>query len=428
MNDWQLVSAYVQGDEGAFADLVAKYFRMVYTLAARQVGDPHLAEEVAQSVFIILSRKAGKLSSSVSVCGWLVQTTRFVSRDAVKMRQRRQQNEQEFAASLERSPVATTGRNTIEAMLDEALLALPAAEQAGVMAHFFEGRNFKEIGEMLAISEDGAQKRVSRSLAKLRAFLTKRGAKVPMTALAGLLTAQFAHEASAQTLRSAMQAAQAVAQRRLAAANAVVLAKRATWLLGRRSAIGFSLKLALAVALILGGAWAWKAQTTPPRANLQVSDPRIQALGKTWSEMVLRIAGVKTELAQTAIDSPRFQTLLAEVNSFAEDAARVRDQLHVLLTPAQDRDQVAEFLTAEIGDTLKLDASERPAVYSFVRKRLAQGATLTDAMNAMAQDIPVEAAQIKALLSPEQRQTFDSIYGANGSGFWIYLKIAAAKK
>ncbi|HTA31139.1 MAG TPA: sigma-70 family RNA polymerase sigma factor, partial [Candidatus Cybelea sp.] len=207
MNDWQLVAAYVQGNEGAFAELVARYFRMVYALAARQVGDPHLAEEVAQSVFIILARKASVLSSGVSICGWLVQTTRFVSRDAIKMRQRRQQNEQEFAASLERSSPLSTDSSAMDAMLDEALLALPAAEQAGLMAHFFEGRNFREIGEMLAISEDGAQKRVSRSIAKLRAFLTRRGAKVPMTAMAGLLTARLAQEASAQNLSTAIQAA-----------------------------------------------------------------------------------------------------------------------------------------------------------------------------------------------------------------------------
>src|SRR5580692_6952214 len=148
MNDWQLVSAYVHGDEGAFADLVAKYFRMVYTIALRQVSDAHLAEEVAQSVFIILARKASKLSSSVSVCGWLVQTTRFVSLDALKMRQRRQQNEQELAASLELNAPTSAHPDSMAAILDEALSSLPAAEQAGVMAHFFEGKNFKEIGEM----------------------------------------------------------------------------------------------------------------------------------------------------------------------------------------------------------------------------------------------------------------------------------------
>src|SRR5215813_12901037 len=58
LDDHQLLKAYVEGDEQAFETLVEKYFRMVYTVAARQTGDSHLAEEIAQSVFLILSRKA----------------------------------------------------------------------------------------------------------------------------------------------------------------------------------------------------------------------------------------------------------------------------------------------------------------------------------------------------------------------------------
>src|SRR5438445_7387021 len=97
MNDHELLGAYVQGDELAFETLVAKYFRMVYTVAARQTGDPHLAEEIAQSVFLILSRKARGFSSRSSVPGWLLRTTRFVCSDAIKMRRRRDQNERKLA-------------------------------------------------------------------------------------------------------------------------------------------------------------------------------------------------------------------------------------------------------------------------------------------------------------------------------------------
>src|SRR2546423_15027499 len=93
MTDHELLYGYVQGDEKAFETLVGKYFRMVYTIAARRTGDSHLAEEIAQSVFLILSRKARGFSSRSSVPGWLMQTTSFVSWDANKMRRRREQNE-----------------------------------------------------------------------------------------------------------------------------------------------------------------------------------------------------------------------------------------------------------------------------------------------------------------------------------------------
>src|SRR5690242_16562359 len=83
VNDHQLLSAYFQGDEPAFETLVEKYFRMVYTVAARHTRDLHLAEEIAQSVFLILSRKARGFSSSTSIPGWLLRTTRFVCLDAI---------------------------------------------------------------------------------------------------------------------------------------------------------------------------------------------------------------------------------------------------------------------------------------------------------------------------------------------------------
>src|SRR5579864_4649777 len=71
-NDHQLLSAYVEGDERAFEALVEKYFRMVYTVAARRTGDWHLAEEIVQSVFLILSQKARGFSHGSSVPGWLI--------------------------------------------------------------------------------------------------------------------------------------------------------------------------------------------------------------------------------------------------------------------------------------------------------------------------------------------------------------------
>ena len=98
MNDRQMVSAWIEGDERAFESLVRKYFPIVYSTALRQVNDPYLAEEIAQSVFILFSRKAARLSGNVLLAGWVLRTTRFVARDALKQRNRRLKREQQAAA------------------------------------------------------------------------------------------------------------------------------------------------------------------------------------------------------------------------------------------------------------------------------------------------------------------------------------------
>src|ERR1044071_4234091 len=111
---------------------------MVYTVAARQTGDSHLAEEITQSVFLILSRKARGFSSKTPVPAWLVRTTRFVSWDAIKMRRRREQKERKFAVELQQSLEMKPEPGGMEALLDEALRSLSADEQAGIMARFFD--------------------------------------------------------------------------------------------------------------------------------------------------------------------------------------------------------------------------------------------------------------------------------------------------
>ena len=72
----QLLRAYGrERSETAFRELVAGHVDFVYSKTLRVVnGDSHLAQDVAQTVFIDLVRKAGSLPRDVALAGWLHRT------------------------------------------------------------------------------------------------------------------------------------------------------------------------------------------------------------------------------------------------------------------------------------------------------------------------------------------------------------------
>ncbi|HYV27014.1 MAG TPA: sigma factor [Candidatus Eisenbacteria bacterium] len=54
MNDTELLWEYARrNSEAAFDALVSRHINLVYSAALRHVGNPHLAEEITQAVFIM---------------------------------------------------------------------------------------------------------------------------------------------------------------------------------------------------------------------------------------------------------------------------------------------------------------------------------------------------------------------------------------
>jgi RNA polymerase sigma factor (sigma-70 family) len=207
MTDRELLAGYVaEGSGEAFAELVRRYIDLVYGVALRQVCDAHLAEDVAQAVFLLLAQKAraGRLGSDVVLAGWLFRTARFVGANANKREVRRHKRE---VATMRMNPRgslgAVAGRDRelaaweleLAPALDGALSKLGSGERDAVLLRFLQGMELPEVAQVLGVSADAARKRIERGLVKLRRLLGAAGVAAP--SVAALLVVLSEHAASA---------------------------------------------------------------------------------------------------------------------------------------------------------------------------------------------------------------------------------------
>ncbi len=189
MDDRDLLREYAEfQSEAAFTELVARHAGLVYSAALRQAGDPHLAKDVAQAVFIGLAQKPWSVRSPEALSGWLYRATRFTAGKFIRTESRRRQRETEAMQRAELdSPSAVTWEQ-IRPLLEEAIAGLGRKDQDAVILRYFEGKSLRETGQILALTEKAVSKRTTRALEKLRAHFIRRGVTVSVALLAAVMS------------------------------------------------------------------------------------------------------------------------------------------------------------------------------------------------------------------------------------------------
>jgi RNA polymerase sigma factor (sigma-70 family) len=220
--DLDLLRRYARdADAAAFARLVRRHTPWVYAASARQVGDPDLAEDVTQAVFILLARRAASLlaGDGSRLTGWLFNTVRFAAAEARRKRARRRKHEARAAVAADSVAAdsgpaeALTGEDDlpwakVAPALDDALALLREADRQAVLLRYFEEKEFADVAAALGVTEPAARQRVSRAVRRLRDLLVRRGTIAPTVIAAALATA-LARSAAAAAATPAGLAARA---------------------------------------------------------------------------------------------------------------------------------------------------------------------------------------------------------------------------
>jgi RNA polymerase sigma factor (sigma-70 family) len=227
LTDQQLLCDYAGSrSEAAFSELVRRYVDLVYSAALRMVGDAHLAEDVTQSAFAVLAQNAGKLTDRPTLSGWLHRTAQNIASKTVRTNVRRRVREQEAAAMNELLAANSDDQwDHIAPHLDAALGKLSEPEREAVLLRYFERKSASEMAQILGISNEAAQKRISRAVERLREFFAGRGVTVGASGLALLLSTNAVQSAPvglAATTCSAVLAGTAAKTSTLIAATKII--------------------------------------------------------------------------------------------------------------------------------------------------------------------------------------------------------------
>src|SRR4029434_4893979 len=146
-----MLRAYVdREDERAFAELVRRYQDAVHSACRRRLSDPVLAQDAAQTTFLLLAQRAAQLRAHTSLGGWLYQTALFQSANLMRREQTRnrahERIQQDPSVELHAGASEESEEEQIRPHLDDALLELEEDEREAVVLRFFGNRSLRDVG------------------------------------------------------------------------------------------------------------------------------------------------------------------------------------------------------------------------------------------------------------------------------------------
>jgi RNA polymerase sigma factor (sigma-70 family) len=205
MTDAQLLASYAtRSSQEAFERIVRRHSPMVYGACLRVLGERHAAEDAMQAAFMVLARKARRLTGNVVLGDWLFRTARNCARNLATARRRRARHEREAAVVALRE--SREGRDElwkrISPVLDDAIAALPTKQRQAATLYYCSGMNQPEIAREIGITQKAVSKRIADALRNLRARLSRRGVSVPGAVLGSLLLERAAVPVSAELVAS----------------------------------------------------------------------------------------------------------------------------------------------------------------------------------------------------------------------------------
>jgi RNA polymerase sigma factor (sigma-70 family) len=173
LSDEALLSGMAVGDENAGLVFVRRFQHRLFGLATGIVGDPGLAEDIAQEAFIRIFRHAVMFDPRRgSVATWTLTITRNLAIDALRVRRGvpTDPDDQVFVKLMSTERVPEDAAVTMDALVRAraALADLPIDQRRAALLAAMYGWTAAQIAEAEVIPLGTAKSRIRLGMAKLR--------------------------------------------------------------------------------------------------------------------------------------------------------------------------------------------------------------------------------------------------------------------
>jgi RNA polymerase sigma-70 factor, ECF subfamily len=178
-SDPALVVAIGRWREDALAEAYRRHAGAVYGLARRVLGDPAIAEEVVQEVFLRLWNMPDKFDPGRgSLRSFLLAQAHGRAVDLLRADTSRRQREERDARQTAEGGYDIEHEVWDLALADqvkEVMAALPEEERKAIELAYFGGRTYREVAAALGAPEGTVKSRIRTGLRRMRAGLSDAG-------------------------------------------------------------------------------------------------------------------------------------------------------------------------------------------------------------------------------------------------------------
>jgi RNA polymerase sigma-70 factor (ECF subfamily) len=168
--DQTLIRRSVEGDERAMRQLWSLHAPRIDAVVRRLVGDPDLAADIAQEVWIQIFRALPTYRGDSRFTTWAHRIAVNRTLNALRSARRIQMTEVEImddTASVDHDGE----RSVLAATIDAAVQQLSPGARAVFVLHDVEGYTHEEIATQMGITSGGSKSQLFKARAKLRRLL-----------------------------------------------------------------------------------------------------------------------------------------------------------------------------------------------------------------------------------------------------------------